>query len=101
VDDRHWKSLLNKSVALIGLRRLPEAQSALQKAFKLSGVSTRHPCMDCHSALLCNCVCPVGPDAGRAAIKIMFRGVDYLLHTTNAAQGLAAGCRMRSRSSRA
>ncbi len=37
MDGRHWKSLLNKSVALIGLGHLAEAQAALQKAFKLSG----------------------------------------------------------------
>jgi len=37
VDPQHWKSLLNKSVALIGLERHAEAQVALQRTYKLAG----------------------------------------------------------------
>ena len=38
IDAMHWRSLLNKAVALIGLHRSEEAQAALRQAFKLSGV---------------------------------------------------------------
>ena len=37
IDPQHWRSLLNKAVALIGLHRNDEAQTALKQAFKLSG----------------------------------------------------------------
>ena len=52
VDGRHWKSLLNKSVALIGLGRLAEAQGTLQKAFKLSGGLTASQAFVCCSGML-------------------------------------------------
>ena len=41
IDPQHWRSLLNKAVALIGLHRNDEAQTALKQAFKLSGQQDR------------------------------------------------------------
>ena len=35
----HWRSLLNKAVALIGLHCPEEAQLALKTAFRLSGAA--------------------------------------------------------------
>jgi tetratricopeptide (TPR) repeat protein len=36
-DAGHWRSLLNKAVALVGLGRRSDAQAALKRAFALSG----------------------------------------------------------------
>ena len=42
LEPKHWRALLNSAVAFIGLRRPHEAQTALQKALKLTGGTFNH-----------------------------------------------------------
>lgn len=52
LDSRHWRSLLNKSVALIGLQKADDASESLKQAYALSGTKT-------HALWLCGGYLPI------------------------------------------
>lgn len=42
LNDKHWRSMLNKAVALIGLHQDRAAQLALKQAYQVSGETSIH-----------------------------------------------------------
>lgn len=54
LDDQHWRSMLNKAVALIGLHQDRAAQLSLKQAYQVSGAIALTLCSHIQAAVTLN-----------------------------------------------